>query len=62
MPKSKPREVKYEAESNDRGVILPKELPEGFEEVEISRKNGFIVVIPTIKRDPNKADFSPQSK
>lgn len=34
------------------GVIIPKSLLEGFEEVEISRKNGFILVIPTIKRDP----------
>jgi len=34
------------------GVIIPKEFLEGFEEVEISKKNGFILVIPTIKRDP----------
>lgn len=34
------------------GVIIPKELLEGFEEVEVSKKNGFILVIPTIERDP----------
>ena len=34
------------------GVIIPKEFLEGFDEVEISRKNGFILVIPTAKRDP----------
>ena len=34
------------------GVIIPKALLEGFDEVEISKKNGFILVIPTIKRDP----------
>jgi hypothetical protein len=48
--------------SNDRCMIIPKELLEGFEEVEISRKNGFIVIIPTSKRDSNRADFSLRSK
>jgi hypothetical protein len=34
------------------GVIIPKEFLEGFDEVEVSKKNGFILVIPTVKRDP----------
>lgn len=34
------------------GVIIPKDLLEGYEEVEIRRQNGFILVVPTAKRDP----------
>ncbi|NJP08328.1 MAG: hypothetical protein HC866_01700 [Leptolyngbyaceae cyanobacterium RU_5_1] len=36
----------------EQGVVVPKELLEGIEEVEIRRENGWIVVIPTVKHDP----------
>ncbi len=34
------------------GVLIPKEFLEGFEEVEVRRENGFIIVIPTTIPDP----------
>jgi hypothetical protein len=34
------------------GVIIPREFLEGFDEVEIHKKNGFILIIPTTERDP----------
>ena len=34
------------------GLIIPREFLEGFEEVEIQKKNGYILIIPTTERDP----------
>ena len=36
----------------DQGVVIPKELLEGVEEVEISQENGLIFIKPTSVRDP----------
>lgn len=33
-------------------LFIPKELLEGYEEVEIRRQNDFILIVPTAKRDP----------
>jgi len=35
-----------------KGVIVPKELLEGFTEVEIRKNNGMIIIIPILKSDP----------
>lgn len=34
------------------GVVIPKEFLEGFQEVEVYKKNGFILIIPATERDP----------
>jgi hypothetical protein len=34
------------------GLIIPKDLLEGFEEVEFRRQTGFILVVPAAERDP----------
>lgn len=33
-------------------LFIPKELLEGYKVVEIRRQKGFILVVPTAKRDP----------
>ena len=35
-----------------RGVVIPKELLEGVEEVDIRKENGVIVVTPVTEPDP----------
>ena len=35
----------------EQGVVIPKELLEGAEEVEICQENGFILIKPTLKSD-----------
>ena len=36
----------------EQGVVIPKELLEGAEEVEICQENGLILIKPTLKVDP----------
>lgn len=36
----------------EQGVVIPKELLEGAEEVEICQENGLILIKPTLMRDP----------
>jgi len=40
------------AQVNEHGVLIPKELLEGVNEVEIRKEDNLIVVIPTTKIDP----------
>lgn len=35
-----------------KGVFVPKELLEGFTEVEIRKNNGMVIIIPIHKSDP----------
>lgn len=36
----------------EEGVVIPKQLLEGVEEVEIQKEENLIVVIPATKKDP----------
>ena len=36
----------------EQGVLIPKQLLEGIEEVEIRKENGFILVLPVPEFDP----------
>ena len=40
------------ARVTEQGVIIPRDLLDGIEEVEIRREDSRIVIVPTIKRDP----------
>lgn len=40
------------ARVTDQGVVIPKELLEGVEEVEIRKEDHFIMVVPTLRDDP----------
>ena len=40
------------ARVTDQGVVIPKDLLEGVEEVEIRKEDHFILVVPTLKGDP----------
>ena len=40
------------AENRTRGVLIPKQLVEGFDEVEIVKQDGVIVVMPLPLDDP----------
>lgn len=40
------------AKVTEQGVVIPKELLEGTEEVEIRKENGFLMVVPITKSDP----------
>jgi hypothetical protein len=36
----------------EQGVLVPKRLLEGIEEVEIRKENGLILIVPVVSRDP----------
>lgn len=36
----------------EQGVIVPKQMLEDFDEVEIRRENGFVLILPTVDEDP----------
>lgn len=36
----------------EEGVLIPKELLEGIEEVDIRKADNLLVIVPTIKSDP----------
>ena len=40
------------AKVTKRGVLIPKELLEGVEEVDIKKRNGLIMVLPVPDSDP----------
>ena len=40
------------AKVTEQGVLIPKELLEGVEEVDIKKRNGLIVVLPVPDSDP----------
>lgn len=40
------------AKVTKQGVLIPKSLLEGIEEVEIHKENGFILVMPVTVNDP----------
>jgi len=40
------------AKVTEKGVVIPKELLEGIEEVEIRKTDNLLVVVPTTKSDP----------
>ena len=40
------------AKVTKKGVVVPKELLEGVEEVEIRKEENLIVVVPTVTPDP----------
>lgn len=40
------------AKVTKRGVVIPKRLLEGVEEVEIRKEDNLIVIIPAFKNDP----------
>lgn len=36
----------------EQGLVIPKELLEGIEEVDIQQQNGLILLVPTTRQDP----------
>ena len=40
------------AKVTEQGVVIPKELLEGIEEVEIRKEDNLIMIVPTTKSDP----------
>lgn len=40
------------AKVTEEGVVIPKELLQGIDEVEIRKANNLVVVMPTTKSDP----------
>ena len=40
------------AKVTKRGVVIPKELLEGVDEVDIRKEDGVILVVPVAKEDP----------
>ncbi|NJO43691.1 MAG: hypothetical protein HC769_34640 [Cyanobacteria bacterium CRU_2_1] len=36
----------------EQGVLIPKSLLEGIQEVEIRKQNGAIVIVPIVQEDP----------
>ena len=40
------------AKVTDNGVVIPRELLEGVDQVEIQKEGGLIIVTPIIQRDP----------
>ena len=40
------------AKVTENGVVIPKELLEGVEEVDIRKEDGVILVVPIVREDP----------
>jgi hypothetical protein len=46
------KEEKMKARVTEKGVLIPKRMLEGVEEVEIRKEDGLILILPVTEHDP----------